>query len=105
VGAIQVLDRMPNRFDHEDLETLKWLSASAAITVYNVEQMEQARRKLIASEAIAGLGAIAGKIAHNLKNQVSGIKTIAKYQLKINDEKNQTSLPQILSQRMNYYLF
>jgi signal transduction histidine kinase len=96
LGAIQVLDRTPHCFDREDLETLKWLSASAAVTVHNVAQIEQARRKLIASESMAGLGAIAGKLAHNLKNQVAGIKTIAKYQLKSSDPKDAEKVERII---------
>ncbi|NWG20507.1 MAG: GAF domain-containing protein [Chloroflexi bacterium] len=78
VGAIQMLDRTPDAYSEEDLEILKWLSASAAVAVDNAAQLEQARRKLIAADSIAGVGAIAGKLAHNLKNQVTAIRALAR---------------------------
>ena len=81
VGAIQVLSQQPHAFDDEHLEILQWLSASAAVAMENAAQIEQARRKLVAADTIAGMGAIAGKLAHNLKNYVSGIRAIAQYEL------------------------
>ncbi len=77
VGAIQALDRMPNFFTEEHLEILKWLSSSAAVAVNNTAQLELAHRQLVASETMAGLGAISGKLAHNLKNHVGAIKPLA----------------------------
>jgi len=97
VGAIQVLDQTPNFFDEEHLGILEWLSASAAVAVDNAAQLEQTRRKLIASEAIAGLGAISGKLAHNLKNYVGGIKAIAKFQLKTEDPEFTKKIDRIIA--------
>jgi signal transduction histidine kinase/class 3 adenylate cyclase len=97
VGAIQVLDRSPHSFSQEDLEILQWLSASAAVAVDSTVQLEQTRRKLIASEAVAGLGAISGRLAHNLKNYVGGIKAIAKFQLKTDDPKSKERIDKIVS--------
>jgi GAF domain-containing protein/class 3 adenylate cyclase len=85
LGAIQVLERRPGAFTDEDLGMLRWLSASAAIAINDAVQLDQTRRRLIASEAMAGLGAIAGKLAHNLKNNITGIKTSAQY-LNVNDD-------------------
>jgi GAF domain-containing protein/class 3 adenylate cyclase/anti-sigma regulatory factor (Ser/Thr protein kinase) len=96
-GVIQVLDKRSNAFDEADLQILNWLAASAAIAVNNAVQLNQARRKLIASEAIAGLGAISGKLAHNLKNQVGAIKTIAAFQLKSDDPRMQRKIQQIVA--------
>jgi signal transduction histidine kinase/class 3 adenylate cyclase len=97
LGVIQVLDNRPNAFDEHDLDVLTWLSASAAIAVNNAIQLDQARKKLIASEAIAGLGAISGKLAHNLKNQVGAIKAIARFQIKSDDPRIQAKIQQIIT--------
>lgn len=96
VGAIQVLDQTPHFFNLGHLEILQWLSASAAVAVDNAVRLEQARRKLIASEAIAGLGAIAAKLAHNLKNYVTGIKAIAEYDLARDDPETEELIDDII---------
>ncbi len=96
VGAIQVLDRRHDFFNQEHLEILEWLSASAAVAVDNAAQVDQARRKLIASDTVAGMSAIAAKLAHNLKNYVTGIQFIAKNQLKFEDEKSQQRVQAIV---------
>jgi signal transduction histidine kinase/class 3 adenylate cyclase len=96
VGAIQVLSQTQNYFDEDHLEVLKWLSASAAVAVENAAQLDQARRKLIASDRFAVVGAIAGKLAHNLKNYVGGIKAIAKFQLKVDDPEAQEKIHTII---------
>jgi two-component system, NtrC family, sensor kinase len=48
------------------------------VAVNNAAQLDQAQSRLIASEAVAGMGAIAGTLAHNLKNYVTGIRQIAR---------------------------
>ncbi len=82
VGAIQVLDKKPGVFNQDHLEILEWLAISAATAIANAGRIEQANRKLIASESIAGMAGIAGKLAHNLKNYVTGIRSIATYDMK-----------------------
>jgi signal transduction histidine kinase/class 3 adenylate cyclase len=96
VGAIQVLHELPYFFNVDQLEILKWLSASAAVAVSNAAQLEQARRKLVASQAMVGMGAIAGKLAHNLKNHVTAISTIARYELHAEDEDTQSLIEEII---------
>jgi GAF domain-containing protein/class 3 adenylate cyclase/anti-sigma regulatory factor (Ser/Thr protein kinase) len=91
VGAIQVMDATPNRFTEGDLSTLTWLAAAAAVAVDNAAQfqalgrakseLESAHRRLIASETMAGLGDIAGKLAHTLTNKASAIQYFAQHLL------------------------
>jgi signal transduction histidine kinase/class 3 adenylate cyclase len=73
VGAIQVLDREPSAFDDDKLKILQWVASAAAVSIDNATRLEIASRKLIASETVAGMGAIAGKITHDLKNYITGI--------------------------------
>ncbi len=96
VGAIQVLHQAPNFFNDKDLEMLNWLAASAAVAVDNAAQLDQARRKLVASNTVAGMANIAAKLAHNLGSQISGIETIAKRMLRTDDEKTQNWIGMII---------
>jgi signal transduction histidine kinase len=68
-----------------------------AVTVNNTFQFEQTLRKLAASETMAGLGAVAGKFAHNLKNHISAIKAIAKYQVKVDDPQTKQKIDRIIA--------
>jgi len=91
VGVIQAMDESPGVFSEEDLNSLKWLAASAAVAVDNAAQfqaleeakseLETAHRKFIASETMAGLGDITGKLTHTLTTKISAIQYFAQHML------------------------
>lgn len=87
IGIIEVADKQPLKFTREDLNTLVFIAAQAAVAIENAAhliqlrrqliELEQSRRRRVAVETRARLGDIAGKLVHELNNRLGAVRVFA----------------------------
>jgi len=78
IGVLQVMDTEANRFNATDLTLLEPLAASAAIAIDNAGLVEALRQRTVELEARnEDLAAYAHTVAHDLKNPLSYVVSLA----------------------------
>jgi signal transduction histidine kinase len=80
VVGLMLVDAMPEALTHESRSVLELLAAQVAIAIEDsrlVEENVRLERRIAHSERLAALGRMAATVAHEVKNPLSAIKSIA----------------------------